>query len=81
MKALILVGVVVGLSACGGDRKSLSYDFSENGCQTKHSLNTQQEYCDTLKDRSKNMQEGVECARRARYDEFQRQCSGQKWDN
>jgi hypothetical protein len=77
-KFLILLGVLTTLSGCG---KTQTYSFELNHCKTEHSFDTKQEMCNALKDPSQNMQDGTECAREFRYDYFQKECPGQKWDN
>jgi hypothetical protein len=78
MKAMMILSLALALGACNVKKedKNLSYELSENGCETKrHEFSSQQEYCDGLKNDALNNY----CASNLRYNEFKQNCAGQSW--
>ncbi len=79
--AFVIVNLfaVLALGACAKseDKKSYSYQLTENGCATPTiSTSSQDEQCAALKDDERNNR----CARGLRYEKFKAECPGHQWN-
>ena len=84
--ALSILAVLCGCgkTPVGGLVNSYQYQYRVNGCITPfHSLDSRDDYCNTLADPTKNLdpRTGVVCAERNREADFRINCPGYTWQS